>query len=63
MMGVKLEADKIYEAIADGVCSAIWRMISEKSRNPCEDFYIVIRDAAQEAFERIAIEKDRGKRR
>jgi hypothetical protein len=51
---VKLDPDKVYEAIAKGVDRAIWRMISDNTAMPCRDFYDTIEKAAKEAFEKVS---------
>ncbi len=51
---VKLEAEKVYEAIAEGVERAIWRMITNATDMPCQDFYDTIHKAAKEAFEKVS---------
>ena len=52
---VKLDPDKVYEAIAEGVDRAIWRMISNATDMPCHDFYATIEKAAKEAFEKVSV--------
>lgn len=54
-LDVKLNPDKVYEAIAEGVDRAIWRMISNDTKTPCKDFYLTIAKAAREAFEKVSI--------
>ena len=44
--------DKVYEAIRQGVDSAIWRMITNATNMPCSDFF----DAVQRGVA-IGIEK------
>jgi hypothetical protein len=51
----ELEPEKIYAAIADGVDRAIWRMITNATGAPCNDFYDTIEKAAKEAFEKVSI--------
>jgi hypothetical protein len=42
-LDVKLNPDKVYEAIAEGVDRAIWRMITNETDTPCKDFYLLLR--------------------
>lgn len=46
--------ERIYEAIADGVDRAFWRLFTNATDMPCHDFYDTIRRAAESAFERVA---------
>ncbi len=55
ILDVKLDPDKVYEAIAEGVDRAIWRMINNATAMPCQDFYDTIEKAAREAFEKVAV--------
>ncbi len=54
-LDVKLNPDKVYEAIAEGVDRAIWRMINNETKTPCKDFYLTIAKATKEAFEKVSI--------
>ena len=47
---VKLDPDKIYEAFTAGVERAIWRMISNGSAMPAQDFFDAVQKGAKEAF-------------
>jgi len=53
-LNVKLDPEKVYEAIAEGVERAIWRMITNATDMPCQDFYDTIEKAAKEAFEKMS---------
>ena len=55
ILDVKLDPDKVYEAIAEGVDRAIWRMITNETKAPCKDFYLTIAKATREAFEKVSI--------
>ena len=55
ILDVKLDPDKVYEAIAEGVDRAIWRMISNATDMPCRDFYNTIEDAARKAFGKASV--------
>ena len=48
---VKLEPEKVYEAISKGVENAIWKMITNATDAPCEDFYATVEKATKEAFQ------------
>lgn len=53
---VKLDPEKVYEAISKGVENAMWQMITNATSAPCQDFYATIEKAAKEAFEKVAID-------
>ena len=55
MLNVKLDPEKVYTAIAQGVDDAIWRMITNATSAPCADFYYHIEKAAREAFEGVSV--------
>ena len=46
--------DRYYEAIAEGVHRAFWQLFSNATDMPCHDFYDTLKDAAREAFEKVA---------
>lgn len=52
--GVGLDAERIYEAISEGVYRAMWQVITNATSMPCHDFYYAIKEAAQTAFENAA---------
>lgn len=54
-LNVKLEPEKVYDAISKGVENAIWRMITNATDMPCADFYDSIQKAATEAFDNVTI--------
>jgi len=58
-LDTKLDPNRIYEAIAEGVDRAIWRMITNATGMPCHDFYLTIEKAAREAFEKVGADDDR----
>jgi hypothetical protein len=45
-----MDEDRFYEAVADGVERAMWRMITNATQMPCEDFYDTIKEAAEKAL-------------
>lgn len=45
-----LDPEKIYEAIKDGTCLAIWRMITNATDMPCADFFDTVKDGVKEAM-------------
>ena len=47
---MQLDPDRVYEAIAEGVERAIWRMITSGTQMPSADFYATIGEAARQAF-------------
>jgi hypothetical protein len=53
MLNVKLDPNKVYKAISEGVENAIWQMITNATNAPCSDFYYAIEKAAREAFEKV----------
>ena len=53
-----LEPEKVYEAIAEGVDRAVWRMITSATAMPCQDFYDAIKDAAERAFSKAVVSAD-----
>lgn len=58
-LNVKLDPEKVYEAISKGVEDAIWRMITNATDAPCQDFYDSIEKGAREAFKNISISCDK----
>ena len=56
-LDVKLDPDKVYAAISDGVEKAIWRMITNATDAPCQDFYTTVEKAVRQAFEKVAVAK------
>jgi len=54
-LNVKLEADKVYAAISEGVSDAMWRMMTNATSAPCEDFYASIEKGTKEALEKVAM--------
>ena len=55
---MQLDPDRVYEAIAEGVDRAIWRMITSGTQMPGADFYATIGDAARQAFATPASDTD-----
>ena len=55
MLNTKLEPKRVYEAIAEGVDRAIWRMITNATDMPCRDFYDTVEKATREAFEKVSV--------
>jgi len=55
-LDVKLDPNKVYAAIADGVERAIWQMINNATETPCRDFYDTIEKAARAAFEKVTVQ-------
>lgn len=53
-----LEAEKIYEAIAEGVDRAVSRVIWRPTDSPGAYFYDAIEIAAENAFKHAALMKD-----
>jgi hypothetical protein len=50
-----LEAERIYEAVSEGIENAMWRMITGATGAPCADFYATIEKAAEKAFSKVTI--------
>lgn len=46
--------DRYFEAVAEGVDRAIWRMIKDDTPRPGDAFYNTLREAAREAFATVA---------
>lgn len=53
-----LDNDRVYEAIAEGVERAIWRMITNATDMPCHDFYDTVGDAVERAMLQVTARKD-----
>lgn len=47
------DRELIFEAIAEGVDRAMWRMITNGTQMPCNDFFATIKEAVNEAMERV----------
>jgi hypothetical protein len=45
-----LDPERVYEAIADGVHTAIWRMITNATSAPCADFYHHVKQGVADAI-------------
>jgi hypothetical protein len=54
LSNVELEPAKVYEAIAEGVDRAMWRMITNATDMPCQDFYDTLEKAAKAAIKELA---------
>jgi len=53
MSDLKLDQNKYYEPIAEGLDRAIWRMITSATMAPGADFYATIGDAVRAAFDAV----------
>lgn len=54
MLNVKLDPEKVYKAIREGVEDAMWRMIRSATDMPGDDFYYFVKEGVKEAIEKIA---------
>ena len=51
-----MKDNDIFEAVAEGVDRAIWRMITGITQMPSSDFWDTLKTAIETAFERVANE-------
>lgn len=52
--GLRVDPDKFYEAIRDGMRDAIWQVANNATAMPCSDFYEMIKQGVREGIESAA---------
>jgi len=46
----KLDPERIYQAIREGVSDAVWAMITNATSAPCKDFYASVEEGIKAAM-------------